>query len=125
MAEGDLGARERQIMDVLFRLERATVQQVLEQLADPPSYSAVRGMLRFLEDKRLVRHEQDGLKYVYLPTVAKEKAGKSALKHLVQTFFGGSAQDAAAALLDLDDPASVESMRKLLRRAGKPGKDGK
>ena len=125
MAEGVLGARERQIMDVLVRLERATVQQVLEQLADPPSYSAVRGMLRLLEDKRLVRHEQDGLKYVYLPTVAKEKAGKSALKHLVQTFFGGSARDAAAALLDLDDPASVESMRKRLRRAGKPGKDGK
>src|SRR5437764_442519 len=115
----DLGARERQIMDVLFRLERATVQHVLEGLADPPSYSAVRGMLRLLEDKGLVRHEQDGLKYVYLPTVAKEKARNSALRHLVTTFFGGSAQQAAAALLTLEDAPDLAALRKLVQRARK------
>src|SRR5947209_13573191 len=101
----DLGARERQIMDAVYRLGRATVSQVLAELRDPPSYSSVRGMLRLLEDKGLLRHEQDGLKYVYLPTVRPEKARESALRHVVRTFFNGSAPAAAAALLELDDPS--------------------
>jgi predicted transcriptional regulator len=122
----ELGARERQIMDAVYRLGSATVAQVLAELPDPPTYSAVRGMLRFLEDKGLLRHEQDGLKYVYLPTVGPEKARASALRHLVRTFFGGSAPAAAAALLDLEDESlkkgDVDRLKKLVQRARKEGK---
>ena len=90
-------------MDVVYRLGSASVSDVREALADPPTYSAVRGMLRLLEDKGYVQHQQEGLKYVYLPTLAPAKARTSALRHLVTTFFGGSAEDAAAALLELPD----------------------
>jgi predicted transcriptional regulator len=125
----ELGARERQIMDVVYRLARASVSEVLAELADPPTYSAVRGMLGLLEDKGLLRHEQDGLKYVYLPTVKPEKARKSALRHLVHTFFGGSAQAAAAALLELPDESvsgdDLARLRKLVSRAGKRKKEVK
>ena len=121
-----LGARERQIMDAVYRLGTATVSQVLAELADPPSYSAVRGMLGLLEDKGLLRHQQDGLKYVYLPTVRPEKARESALRHLVRTFFAGSAPAAAAALLEMEDraldKADVERLRKRVQRARKEGK---
>jgi BlaI family transcriptional regulator, penicillinase repressor len=96
----ELGRRERQIMDVVFRRGRATAAEVLGDLADPPSYSAVRGMLRYLEDKGHLRHEQDGPRYVYLPTAPQRKARASALAHLVQTFFDGSAGAAAAALIE-------------------------
>ena len=96
----ELGKRERQIMDVVYRLGRATVTEVRAGLSDPPTYSAVRGMLRFLEEKGHLRHVQDGLKYVYLPTVAPSKARRSALQRLVKTFFGGSTREAVAALLD-------------------------
>src|SRR5476651_2108618 len=122
----ELGARERQIMDVVYRLERATVGQVLAELTDPPSYSAVRGMLGLLEDKGLLRHEQDGLKFVYLPTVKPEKARASALRHVVRTFFGGSATAAAAALLELPDSgldgSDLARLRKLVDGAREPGK---
>jgi BlaI family transcriptional regulator, penicillinase repressor len=97
----DLSRRERQIMDVIYRLERAAVADVLERLPDPPSYSAVRAMLRILEEKGHLRHEQDGPRYVYLPTVPREKAKESALKNVLRTFFGGSTEAAVAALLDL------------------------
>jgi predicted transcriptional regulator len=117
----ELGARERQIMDAVYRLGRATVAQVLAELSDPPTYSAVRGMLRLLEEKGLLRHEQDGLKYVYLPTVRPEQARESALRHLVRTFFGGSAPAAAAALLELGDGElgrdDLQRLRKLVQRA--------
>jgi predicted transcriptional regulator len=118
-----LGPRERQIMDVIYRLGSATVGQVLGEIPDPPTYSAVRGMLRLLEDKGLLRHDQDGLKYVYLPTVRPEKARASALRHLVRTFFGGSAPAAAAALLELEDSelsrGELERLHKLVQRARK------
>ena len=121
-----LGARERQIMDVVYRLGAATVSQVLAELPDPPSYSSVRGMLGLLEDKGLLKHQQDGLKYVYLPTVRPEKARESALRHLVRTFFAGSAPAAAAALLELEDrelgQADLERMNKRVQRARKEGK---
>src|SRR6267154_2472730 len=81
----ELGRRERQIMDVVYRRGRATVAEVRADLSDPPTYSAVRGMLRFLEDKGLLRHEPDGVRYVYIPTVAPSKARRSALRHLVRT----------------------------------------
>ena len=88
-------------MDVLYRRGRATAADVLEGIADPPSYSAVRALLRVLEDKGHVRHEQEGAAYVYLPTVSRDAASRSAVKHLVQTFFEGSAERAMAALLDV------------------------
>jgi predicted transcriptional regulator len=95
-----LSRRERQIMDLLFRKERATAADVQRELPDPPSYSAVRALLRILEDKGHVRHEQDGPRYVYVPRVDREQASRSALRHLVATFFDGSTEQAMAALLE-------------------------
>src|ERR1051326_1852160 len=86
----ELGRRERQIMDVLFRRGRATAAEVLEDLADPPSYSAVRGMLRLLETKGQVRHEWDGPRHVYLPQASRADAQKSAARHVLTTFFNNS-----------------------------------
>ncbi len=98
-----LTRRERQIMDVLYRLGEGTVSTVLEHIPDPPSYSAVRAMLRLLEEKGHVRHKQQGPRYVYVPTRSREKARRSAVRHLVSTFFDGSAELAVAALLDASD----------------------
>lgn len=98
-----LSRRERQIMDYLFRRGKATVADVLDGIADPPSYSAVRAMLRVLEHKGHVVHEEDGRAYVYKPTVSREAARKSALKHLLRTFFDDSTEQAVAALLNLSD----------------------
>lgn len=86
-------------MDILYRLERATVGEVLSQLGDKPSYSTVRAQLRVLEEKGHVRHEEHGLRYVYVPCVPREVARRSALRHLVETFFEGSTEKAVAALL--------------------------
>ena len=97
--ERGLSRRERQIMDVIYRRGQATAAEVLADLPDPPSYSAVRAMLRVLEEKGHLRHEQDGPRYVFLPTVGREKARRSALRQLVQTFFEGSTAQAVAALL--------------------------
>ena len=94
-----LSRRERQIMDILYKLERATVGEVLSQLADKPNYSTVRAQLRVLEEKGHVRHEEHGLRYVYVPCVPREVARRSALRHLVETFFEGSTEKAVAALL--------------------------
>ena len=94
-----LTRRERQIMDVLYRLERASVGEVLSQLDGKPNYSTVRAQLRVLEEKRHVRHEEHGLKYVYVPSVPRDVARRSALRHLVETFFEGSTEKAVAALL--------------------------
>ena len=97
----DLGRRERQIMDVVYRLGRASVGEVRDHLPDPPSYSAVRAMLNLLEDKGHLTHEQDGLRYVYKPTAARAQVRRSALRHVVQTFFDGSPTSAVAALLEM------------------------
>ena len=94
-----LSRRERQIMDILYQLERATVGEVLSKLPDKPHYSTVRTQLRVLEEKGHVRHEEQGLRYVYLPCVSREVARRSALRHLVETFFEGSTEKAVAALL--------------------------
>jgi predicted transcriptional regulator len=120
----ELGKRERQIMDVVYRLGRATVAEVRDGLEEPPTYSAVRGMLRFLEEKGHLRHVQEGVKYVYLPTVAPSKARRSALQRLVRTFFAGSTRDAVAALLEekrlgKDD---LDRLQKLIAVARKEGR---
>ena len=94
-----LSRRERQIMDILFRRGRATAAEVMEELPGDPSYSTVRTQLRVLEEKGHVRHEEDGLRYVYLPVVARHTARKSALRHLIETFYDGSAEKAVAVLL--------------------------
>jgi BlaI family transcriptional regulator, penicillinase repressor len=112
----DLSRRERQIMDAIYRLGRATAAEVLERLPDPPSYSAVRAMLRILEDKGHVRHEEDGVRYVYLPTVPRESARESALKHVVRTFFNGSVGAAMAALLDLSEDGMTDAELNRLSR---------
>jgi BlaI family penicillinase repressor len=96
----DLSRRERQIMDVLFARGRATGPEVQEGLPDQPNYSSVRTILRVLERKGYVRHVEEGLRYVYEPTVAREAASRSALQRIIRTFFDGSAKEAAAALLD-------------------------
>jgi predicted transcriptional regulator len=96
----ELSRRERQIIDILYTQGRCTAAEVQSALPDPPSYSAVRAMLRILEEKGHVRHQQDGPRYVYLPTVARENAKRSAMRHMLQTFFDGSAEQAISALLD-------------------------
>jgi BlaI family transcriptional regulator, penicillinase repressor len=94
-----LTRRERQIMDVLYRRTRATAAEVMADLPGDPNYSTVRTQLRVLEDKGHVRHEEEGLRYVYAPAVPRHAARKSALKHLVETFFDGSAEQVVAAVL--------------------------
>ena len=101
--ETGLGRRERQIVDILYRLGKASVADVLANLPDPPTYSAVRGMLNLLEEKGHVKRQRDGIRFLYLPAVAPSKARQSALRHLVSTFFEGSTLAAAAALLDMSE----------------------
>ena len=96
-----LSRRERQIMDIIYRLGEATAAEVMENLPDPPSYSAVRALMRILEEKTHLRHRQEGPRYVYTPTVPLDAAKQSALKHVLSTFFEGSVSQAVAALLDL------------------------
>jgi len=120
-----LGPRERQIMDAVFTLGKASVAEVRRELPDPPSYSAVRAILGILEDKGLLRHERDGLRYLYRPTVARGVAQQSALKHLVRTFFDGSPERAAAALLAMSDSlaaADVKRLTQLIERAEAEGR---
>jgi predicted transcriptional regulator len=108
------GKRERQIMEVVYRLGRATVSDVLGELPDPPSYSSVRAMLRYLEDKGHLRHEEQGPRYVYLPTASAREVRGSALSHVVKTFFDGSVSTAMAALLD-SEPLSRDDYARLSR----------
>ena len=121
-----LGRRERQIVEVLYKLGKASVAEVLASLPDPPSYSAVRGMLTLLEDKGFVRHKRDGMRYVYTPAIAASKARQSALRQLVSTFFEGSPVAAAAALLEMSDqklsPEEREHLSSLIARREKEGK---
>jgi predicted transcriptional regulator len=114
-AHRDLSRRERQILDILYQKGRATAAEVQAELPEPPSYSAVRALLRILEDKGHIRHEQDGPRYVYLPTVARDNAKRSALRHILQTFFDGSAEQAISALLD--EPSTRLSREELDRLA--------
>jgi predicted transcriptional regulator len=109
-----LGKRERQIMEIVYRRGRATASEVLGDLPDPPSYSSVRAMLRYLEDKGHLRHEEDGPRYVYLPTAPADQVRGSALAHVVRTFFDGSVSTAVAALLE-SKPLSRDEYERLSR----------
>ena len=104
----DLSRRERQILDILYQRGSATAADVQTALPEPPSYSAVRALLRILEEKGHVRHQQDGPRYVYIPTLARDNAQRSALRHVLQTFFDGSAEQAISALLG-DSSAKLSS----------------
>jgi predicted transcriptional regulator len=121
-----LSRRERQIMEVLYRVGQATAGTVMSNLPDPPSYSAVRALLRVLGEKGHVKHFQDGPRYMYVPTVPREKARQSAMQQLVRTFFGGSTEQAVAALLDssaskLSDD-ELERLSQLIDQARKEGR---
>ena len=112
----DLGRRERQIMDILFRRGQATAAEVLGDLPDPPSYSAVRGMLRLLEEKGHVRHEWSGPRHVFRPTRELADAQRSAARHLLRTFFNDSMESAVAAMLGAGEkPPTAEELRRLTR----------
>jgi predicted transcriptional regulator len=121
-----LGRRERQIMDVIYRRGRASVTDVLTDLPDPPTYSAVRGMLRLLEEKGFVHHEQEGLKYLYVPADDTRQVRANALKHMVKTFFGGSPEQAVAALLEMSDSKlsakDKQYLAQLIKKARQEGR---
>jgi len=124
----DFSRRERQIMDILYRLGRATAAQVLAELPGRPSYSTVRTQLRVLERKGHVRHEAVGLRYVYSPIVSREKAQEFALRHLVETFFEGSTEKAVAALLAGEGPRirreGLERLSGLIEKARRAASRG-
>ena len=121
----NLSRRERQVMDILYRRGRATASEIQEGMTDAPSYSAVRTTLRILEDKGHLRHQEEGPRYVYMPKVTREKATQSALRHLVETFFDGSAEKAVLTLLDSsasslseEELGRIEQMIDKARKAG-------
>jgi len=121
-----LSRRERQILDIVYRLGRASAAEVQSELPDPPSYSAVRATLRIMEEKGHLRHRQEGPRYLYEPTTSLRKVRRSALQRVVETFFDGSSEDAFAALLDMPD-AKLQSdelarLEKLIREARKKGR---
>jgi predicted transcriptional regulator len=124
--QGKLSRRERQIVDILYRRGNATVAEVMEEIPDPPSYSAVRTTLRILEEKGHVTHVEDGPRYVYSPSVAPDSARRDALRHLVRTFFDGSPERAAVALLKMSDTVlsedQVERVRREIHRAEEDGR---
>lgn len=127
MPEKDtLSRRERQIMDVLYRLGSATAAEVQANIDDAPSYSAVRALLRILVDKGHIKHSYDGPRYVYAPIVSRPVAQKSALKQLVKTFFDGSTSNAVAALLDMSgkdlSDGELEKLAKIVEQAKREGK---
>jgi BlaI family transcriptional regulator, penicillinase repressor len=121
-----LSRRERQIMDILYRAGKASASDVLNAMPDPPSYSAVRAMLRVLEEKGHVKHQEEGLRYVYAPVVARDKAKRSAVKHVMETFFNGSAEQIVAALLDVSSTRltrdELDRMAEMIEKAKKEGK---
>jgi len=121
-----LSRRERQIMDVLYRMGRATAAEVHQAIPDPPGYSAVRAMLRVLEEKKHIRHEEKDMRYVFIPVVPREKARRSAVRHLLDTFFDGSPEQAVATLLDVSsDKLSQEKFDQLTALIEKAKQEGR
>jgi BlaI family penicillinase repressor len=122
----NLSRRERQIMDIIYELGEASAAQVLEKLPNPPSYSAVRALLRILEEKGHLSHRQDGRRYMFVPTVSHKTARENALKHLLKTFFNNSTEKAVAALLDLsEDQLSEKDYFRLLELIEEANKEGR
>ena len=121
-----LPRRERQVMDILFRRGEATVSEVMTELPDPPTYSAVRSILRILTEKGLITFKEDGPRYVYLPALSTERAQEDALKHVVRTFFDGSTEQAVTALLRMSDAelsdADISRLRERIRNARSSGR---
>jgi predicted transcriptional regulator len=121
-----LSRRERQIMDVLYRLGRATAAEILENLPDPPGYSAVRAMLRVLEEKKHIRHEEKDLRYVFMPVVTRDKARRSAVRYMLDTFFDGSPEQAVATLLDVSGATlstdEFDRLAELIEKARQEGR---
>jgi BlaI family penicillinase repressor len=117
----NLSRREREIMDIIYKMERASVAQVLENMPHPPSYSAVRALLRVLEEKGHLTHKQEGPRYIYFPTLPRDKARQNALKHVMQTFFDNSTEEAVAALLDISEgtlsEADYKRLSELIKKA--------
>jgi len=124
--QANLSRRERQIMDIVYELKEATAVQVLERLPSPPSYSAVRALLRVLENKGHLDHTRDGPRYVYSPVMGRDKARKNALRHIRKTFFNGSTEEVMAALLDISEDdlseAEYERLMGLIEEARKEGR---
>ena len=121
-----LGGRERQIIEIVFRLEEASVSDVLDNMSDPPAYDSVRTMLRLLEGKGLLKHRRDGNRYVYRPTLSKAKASRSALSHLMATFFENSVADTMASAFDLkSDKLSDDELQQLQTLIDQAKKEGR
>jgi BlaI family transcriptional regulator, penicillinase repressor len=121
-----LSRRERQIMDIAYEMKEASAHQVLERLPEPPSYSAVRALLRVLEQKGHLLHRQDGPRYVYTPRLPKDKARKNALSHLLRTFFEGSTENVVATLLDIsEENLSEDDYRRLTELIEKARTEGR
>ncbi|TET74927.1 MAG: BlaI/MecI/CopY family transcriptional regulator [Candidatus Aminicenantes bacterium] len=122
----NLSRRERQIMDIIYELNEATVTQVLDRIPNPPSYSTVRALLRVLEEKGHLIHKQKGPCYIYFPTLSREKARQNALKHLMKTFFDDSTEDVVAALLNISEEnlskQEYQRITELIKKARKEGR---
>jgi predicted transcriptional regulator len=121
-----LSKRERQIMDILYQRGKSSASEVREAMEDAPGYSAVRAMLRVLEEKGHVKHQAEDLRYVYVPTVTRDKAKRSAVKHLLDTFFNNAPEQVVAALLDVSSTRltrqELERMAQMIEKAKKEGK---
>ena len=122
----NLSRRERQIMDIIYEMNEATVAHVLERIPNPPSYSTVRALLKVLEGKGHLGHKQEGPRYVYSPTLPREEARRNALKHVMKTFFDGSTEDIVAALLNISEETLSEidykRLSELIIKARKEGR---
>ena len=122
----DLSRRERQVMEILHRRGESTVAEIMEELPDPPTYSAVRSILRILSEKQLIQYKEDGPRYVYFPAAPTEEARDEVLEHVVRTYFGGSAEQAVTALLRISDAdisqSEVQRLRDKIRRARLSGR---
>jgi BlaI family transcriptional regulator, penicillinase repressor len=126
MNPGTLSRRERQIMDILYQRGKSSASEVRETMPDAPSYSAVRAMLRVLEDKGHIKHKSEGLRYVYLPIVTRDKAKRSAVRHLLDTFFSDAPAEVVAALLDVSSTKmtreELDRMAEMIENAKQAGK---
>ena len=124
-SDANLSRRERQIMDIVYAKGQVSVAEVHQAIADRPSYSSVRALMRILEDKGHLRHKEEGMKYIYLPTRSREEASRSAAKRLLQTFFDGSMEQAVAALLKVSPELNDEKLTRLAQMIERARKEGR